>query len=97
MDTVYIIKSGDLRYAKPGGSAGSRGGFSAKISLKTAYKMGKLATAEKFLADRRVWTRCYEEEVVDPIWLPPARIAARANERAQWRVAYIAEVNLIEA
>ena len=54
MDSMYIIKSGDLRYTKGGGGRnGDRAGFSSKISLKTAHKMGKLVTAEKLIAQEQ--------------------------------------------
>jgi hypothetical protein len=54
---MYIIKSGDMRYTK-GGGCGSSPGFSAKISLKTAHKMGKIATAEKLIAEQIHWATC---------------------------------------
>jgi hypothetical protein len=105
MDTMYIIKSGDLRYTKGGGCDGGRSGFSAKISLKTAHKMGKLVTAEKFLAQQQQWAQnnvdnCMKSEPWGD-WYTPERIAAQlVDARKQlvlWKAARVAEVKLVEA
>ena len=105
LDTMYIIKSGDLRYTKGGGSDAGRAGFSAKISLKTAHKMGKLATAEKFLAEQRSMcghsVDAYINAKPHGDWYTAERIAAELAEAQQklalWQAARIAEVKLVEA
>lgn len=65
MDSMFIIKSGELRYTKNGGSSGrsmSEADFLAKtgmskIPIKTATKFANRATAEKTLAGLRNWTK----------------------------------------
>ena len=62
MDIMYIIKSGELRFRRGGGSGSAGPGFSGKISLKTAYKAGKLATTQQLIAEQ---TQKYAQEVLE--------------------------------
>jgi hypothetical protein len=106
MDTMYIIKSGDMRWTKGGGSDGGRAGFSARISLKTAHKMGRRETAEKHIKEMQERAKGWVEhcENIKPSsggWYTPERIdqelASYREELALWQAARIVEVRLTEA
>lgn len=103
MDTMYIIKSGDLRYTKGGGSGGGRAGFSARISLKTAHKMGKWATAEKLIAERLADAQAHVEELSaaePPVYMTAEECAEALEEARQelalWQAARLVEIKLVE-
>jgi hypothetical protein len=103
MDTMYIIKSGDMRYTK-GGGCGSRAGFSEKISLKTAHKIGKITTAEKLIAEQLDWALWFVNSVKTAVpngdHYTSADIAINLEhaqqQLAMWKAARVVPVTLAE-